>query len=62
MMCGLRDANCSARVVYRANLEDDPDLADVIVPLCGAHAIGVEDSGRKVVPLVRRMWEGGVFA
>jgi hypothetical protein len=53
---------CSARVVYRSNLEDRPELADVIVPLCGAHALAVEEAGHKVVPLVHRMWEGGVFA
>ena len=62
MMCRLKDANCSPRVVYRANLEEDPELAAVIVPLCGAHALAVEEKGIKVVPLVHRMWEGGVFA
>jgi len=62
MMCALRDGNCSERVVYRANLEANPELAAVIVPLCGRHALAVEEKGFKVVPLVRRMREGGVFA
>jgi hypothetical protein len=62
MMCGMRDEHCSERVVYRANLETDPKLAAVIVPLCGRHALAVEEKGFKVVPLVHRMWEGGVFA
>ena len=64
MMCGLvgQQMPCSARVVYKANMETDPALADLIVPLCGAHALKVEEQGIKVIPLVRRMWEGGVFA
>ena len=62
MMCGLKDENCSARVTYRANFEDREGLAAVWVPLCGAHAVACENAGRKVVPLVHRMWEGGTFA
>jgi len=62
MRCGLEDPNCSQRVVYRADLNTIPDVAGVIVPLCGAHALAVEEKGFKVVPLVHRMWEGGVFA
>jgi len=61
-MCGFKDEHCSDRVVYRANLEEDPELADVIFPLCGAHALAVEEAGHVVIPLVRRMYEGGVFA
>jgi hypothetical protein len=60
-MCGLKDDHCSARVTYRANFEDREGLAAVIVPLCGAHAVACENTGRKVVPLVRRL-KGGVFA